>query len=93
MSKSTQALQGLIKGRVQGVFFRLETLHQAQNLGLVGWVRNTSEGHVEVYLCGEELKLQDMLLWLKRGPTLAKVLSVELNPVEVSNLPDFQILP
>ncbi|MEG3070933.1 MAG: acylphosphatase [Candidatus Syntrophopropionicum ammoniitolerans] len=34
----------VIKGRVQGVFFRLETREQAAALGLTGWVRNKPDG-------------------------------------------------
>ncbi|MCG8414044.1 MAG: acylphosphatase [Pseudomonadales bacterium] len=71
-------LTGLVKGRVQGVFFRAETQAEAQRLGLTGWVRNTREGHVEVKICGEMAALEAMRGWLQQGPPRARVDSLEL---------------
>jgi len=85
------ALRGLVKGRVQGVFFRAETQRQAQELGLAGWVRNTAGGHVELLIAGEEAALERMREWLRQGPVLAKVDSVELRQDEDPGLPGFQI--
>ena len=71
-------MQGLIKGRVQGVFFRMETQKRACLLQLTGWVRNTPAGDVEVLICGEEAEVGSMIEWLHQGPTLARVLAVDL---------------
>lgn len=85
------ALHGLVKGRVQGVFFRAQTQRQARSLGLCGWVRNTGEGHVEVLCAGPESALVQMREWLSRGPELARVDSVELEECQDPGLNDFQI--
>ena len=71
-------LTGLVKGRVQGVFFRAETKAQAERLGLSGWVRNTHEGHVEVLIAGPVEQVRLMQAWLLAGPPRARVDSLEL---------------
>jgi acylphosphatase len=43
----------VVYGRVQGVAFRANTCHQARRLGLRGWVRNCSDGTVELIAQGE----------------------------------------
>src|SRR5207244_1925247 len=70
-------LKARVVGRVQGVFFRASTEDQAQALGLTGWVRNTSDGAVEVLAEGEEQSLQRLVAWLQRGPSGARVDGVE----------------
>lgn len=68
----------LIKGRVQGVFFRAETRSQAYSLGLTGWVRNRWDGSVEAVLEGEDQKVQKMIAWCYKGPPAAVVEDVEV---------------
>jgi len=91
MAESRIALGGLVKGRVQGVFFRAETQKQANRLQLTGWVRNTAEGAVEVLICGRETDVGDMVEWLHQGPALARVEEVQLQPVDWPELEGFQI--
>lgn len=54
-------------GKVQGVFFRKYTKRKAIELeGVVGWIRNTSEGTVEGEVACETLqKCNEMKVWLK----------------------------
>ena len=63
----------LIKGKVQGVFYRASAREQAEKLGLTGWVRNTGEGNVEIMVHGEPGKLAAFIEWCKKGPAQAKV--------------------
>jgi len=91
MSTQQLAMQGLIKGRVQGVFFRMETQKQALQLQLTGWVRNTGAGHVEVLICGDQAKVASMIEWLHQGPALAHVAAVDLAIISNPELDDFQI--
>lgn len=66
----------VISGYVQGVFFRMHTQQTATSMGLVGWVRNTANGSVEVVAEGEPEKLQKLLAWCRRGPPSAHVTDV-----------------
>ncbi|MCG8555189.1 MAG: acylphosphatase [Proteobacteria bacterium] len=67
----------VVRGRVQGVFFRASAQREAKRLGLTGWVRNRSDGAVEVMAEGEEDQVKDLLAWTQRGPSTARVDQVE----------------
>jgi len=66
-----------VSGRVQGVFFRAETQHQASRLGLTGWVRNLEDRRVETVFEGGKDAVANMLDWCKKGPALSRVTGVE----------------
>ena len=68
-----------ISGRVQGVSFRQFTKEKAQELELVGWTRNLSDGRVEVLIEGDKEKIDKFLSHLKQGPSLSKVEKIEVN--------------
>ena len=73
-----------MRGTVQGVGFRWSTQHEAERLGLTGWVRNRSDRTVEVELEGDDDAVSAALAWLERGPTAARVTDVvvrEIAPV------------
>ncbi|MDP2940944.1 MAG: acylphosphatase [Candidatus Omnitrophota bacterium] len=53
-------------GRVQGVGFRFTARELAQRSGINGWVRNTSDGRVELLAAGKELALKDFLSELNK---------------------------
>ena len=63
----------IVKGKVQGVFFRASTKQQAIDLGITGWVKNLSDGSVEVVSEGSSVKIEQLLSWLYHGPKLAEV--------------------
>jgi len=87
-----KAFHAFVEGEVQGVGFRYATLRQATLQGLVGWVRNTQEGEVEVWAEGDEKELERLLAWLKHGPTYAVVSSLRWNPEKPTNrYPSFEI--
>ena len=65
----------LVKGRVQGVFFRRNTEKVAKKLGLTGWVKNSGEG-VEIVAEGD--KVDELVAWCQKGPLIAKVDSVSV---------------
>jgi acylphosphatase len=82
----------VISGRVQGVWFRASTRDKAQQLGLTGWVKNTSEGNVEAVFEGEEKLINEMLDWCHHGPPLSEVKNVEIKKQHPSNdFDDFSI--
>ncbi|MDR2796833.1 MAG: acylphosphatase [Treponema sp.] len=74
------AFSALIRGRVQGVGFRYSAIHEARRLGLSGWVRNRSDGAVEVWSEGPPEKQTSFLKWLHRGPPSARVDSLRYEP-------------
>lgn len=63
----------VIRGRVQGVGYRLFTSRAARELGLTGYVRNLVDGSVETVLQGPAEKIDEMKKILARGPAFAKV--------------------
>ena len=69
----------LIKGRVQGVFFRATLRDLALRLGINGWVRNLWGSGVEATLEGEEKQVKEMIDWSHQGPPGARVDEVEVD--------------
>ena len=72
-------VHGIVHGRVQGVAFRANTQHQAQRLGLTGWVRNCHDGTVEFVAEGQQDKVQQFVVWCQHGPPGARVMHIELD--------------
>ncbi|MBI5931018.1 MAG: acylphosphatase [Chloroflexi bacterium] len=72
-----QQLHAVVCGRVQGVSFRYYTEQRANELGLVGWVRNRGDGSVEVVAEGSPEQLRIFEEFLNHGPTSARVEGVE----------------
>ncbi len=70
--------RAVVRGRVQGVCFRAYTRDYARSLSINGYVRNCSDGAVEVEAQGDRGKLQGFLDWLHQGPPSARVKSVEV---------------
>lgn len=68
----------VIRGRVQGVFFRDSMRREAQLLSVTGWVRNTADGAVEAVVQGEKPVLDRIVQWAHRGPAHAQVSNVEV---------------
>jgi acylphosphatase len=66
----------IISGRVQGVFFRVETKHAADGFGVFGWVKNRRDGRVEVLFEGDQDRVGAVLEWCKEGPAHAQVSDV-----------------
>lgn len=72
------ALRATVSGRVQGVFFRDTTRREATVLGLSGWVRNLSDGRVDVYAVGSRAACESLLAFLRIGPPRAHVTDVDV---------------
>lgn len=63
----------LVEGHVQGVSFRAYTEKKASELGLEGYVRNLTDGRVEVVAEGPEDRLRELEDWCWQGPPAASV--------------------
>ncbi|KAM4785127.1 acylphosphatase-2 isoform 2-T2 [Cyanocitta cristata] len=62
-AKASGALKSVdyeVFGRVQGVCFRMYTEQEAKKLGVVGWVKNTSQGTVTGQVQGPEEKVNEI---------------------------------
>jgi acylphosphatase len=67
-----------VSGRVQGVFFRSETKHNADRHDVKGWVRNLPESRVEAVFEGENEAAEALIEFCKQGPYGARVTNVDL---------------
>jgi acylphosphatase len=73
-----RAIRCVVAGRVQGVYYRAATAERAAELGIGGWVKNLSDGRVEVVAAGPLEALTDFAAWLWQGPPAAHVASVQV---------------
>jgi len=81
-----------VSGRVQGVFFRVETRYEARKSNVAGWVRNTSGGRVEAIFEGEREDVEKMIEFCKRGPLGARVTKIDVQWEEyIGEFSDFKI--
>ncbi|EYU38558.1 hypothetical protein ABFS82_12G142900 [Erythranthe guttata] len=72
-SPAAKTVRVVVKGRVQGVFYRNWTIENAIELGLKGWVRNRRDGSVEALFSGKPEKVEEMEQRCTRGPPHAMV--------------------
>lgn len=68
----------IVSGRVQGVFFRQNTLNKAKELGVFGWVKNLPDGRLEAVFEGEKKKVAKIVNWAEKGPVSAKVSDIKV---------------
>ncbi|WP_233235926.1 acylphosphatase [Bordetella sp. LUAb4] len=66
-----------IRGKVQGVGFRMSTVRRAHMVGATGWVQNLEDGSVEALVQGTTEQVDAMLEWLGRGPPGAIVRGID----------------
>jgi acylphosphatase len=76
-----------ITGRVQGVGFRWFAQKKAEETNIKGWVKNTSDGGVQVMALGEEIDLKTFMDHLRFGPSAARV--INLTKTEMPSLEEF----
>ena len=82
----------LVKGKVQGVFYRATAKEVADKMGLKGWVRNTEEGAVEIMVSGTEEAVNEFVAWCRKGPSRAVVEDVMVTPKEETAFESFSIV-
>lgn len=69
----------IIKGRVQGVFYRAFTREVAVSLGLKGWVRNQVDGTVEAILEGRKSDIESAIVQCYKGPSASSVSDIDVS--------------
>lgn len=83
----------IVRGRVQGVFYRNWTMTTARSLKLTGWVRNLSSGEVEILAIGPQEAIEDLEKQCRRGPYGAKVEEILSSKAAVEPLAGFEKRP
>ena len=83
----------VIRGRVQGVFFRVGCAERARAAGLTGWVRNRPDGAVEALLQGEATAVDALVAWCRTGPPGARVDAIEVSERAGARTSRFTIEP
>lgn len=68
-----RAIRAIVHGRVQGVFFRVYTRDKANQLNLVGWVRNNRDGTVECQVQGPDEAITEFIEFLHHGSPSSRV--------------------
>lgn len=77
------AVRVVVRGHVQGVFFRASTRDLAQQRDVTGWVRNDPDGTVTAHLEGPDDGVQELVSWMRGGgPQRARVDGVETSVVD-----------
>ena len=69
----------LVRGDVQGVFFRDSTRQEAESRGVAGWVRNRDDGSVEAVFEGSAEAVEEMIEWCRSGPSRADVEDMDVS--------------
>jgi acylphosphatase len=81
----------IVRGLVQGVFFRDSTRRLAQRYGVGGWIANRPDGAVEAVFEGEDDAVERLVAFSRKGPRGAQVESVEVKEEEPEGLSGFAI--
>lgn len=81
----------LIKGKVQGVFYRKSAKEMAEKMDVTGWVRNTENEDVEIVASGSADALKAYMEWCHTGPKRAEVTDVIITPVADESFEKFEV--
>jgi DNA ligase D-like protein (predicted 3'-phosphoesterase) len=87
----TRAVRVHLAGKVQAVGLRDATKRRAHELGLMGWVRNSEEGTVTVHAEGPRFAVEELIAFLRKGPTGANVTEVEIEEVRSEGHEQFAV--
>ena len=86
-----QTLVIRVTGKVQGVYFRQNTMEKAVQLGVTGKVRNMRDGSVELTATGDLNQLQSLVQWCHEGPGRARVENVITTAIPLQEFEKFVI--
>jgi acylphosphatase len=82
----------IVKGRVQGVWYRASCRAEAERLGVRGTVRNRADGAVEVHAEGERLAVEQLISWCRIGPPMAAVVTIDVEGIDPIGVSGFEVL-
>jgi acylphosphatase len=81
----------VVRGNVQGVFFRASCQREAARRGVTGWVSNRPDGAVEAVFEGEDAAVDALVSWCRQGPPHADVSGVDVSEEEPEGLSGFGV--
>ena len=87
-----QSICIIVKGKVQGVFYRQSTLEKARKLNITGTVKNLRDDTVEIIATGTPEQLQRFTEWCRHGPPRAMVTDLMITPLSLQSFTDFSII-
>jgi acylphosphatase len=87
-----ETLQIIVRGMVQGVYFRQSAKEQALALGIKGTVKNAEDGSVNIVATGDHSNLQQLIDWCCKGPRQAKVTGVHVEKIPLVAFEEFSIV-
>ncbi len=92
--RADERLEATVRGRVQGVGFRVYVAREAWRRSLSGWVRNGADGAVHIVAEGPPANLDGFLEALQHGPPGATVREVQATRGPAVGVPPtFEIRP
>lgn len=86
-----KTIRMIVKGKVQGVYFRISAKNMANHLNIAGWVKNLPDGNVEIKASASETALQKFSEWCRQGPPGADVKEVVTDVIPDEWFTDFRI--
>ena len=81
----------VVRGDVQGVFFRDSVRGEAEQRGVAGWVENRADGAVEALFEGAAADVEALIEFCRSGPPRAEVRDVQLSEEEPTDLEGFRV--
>jgi acylphosphatase len=83
----------VVRGTVQGVWYRGWTVATAERMGVAGWVRNRRDGSVEALFAGDPAAIRQMVAACHQGPPAARVAAVREEPAQDEGFAGFEQRP
>jgi acylphosphatase len=83
--------RAIVRGLVQGVFFRDSVRRLAHQHGVSGWVANRADGAVEAVFEGDADAVERLVAFSRKGPRGAQVESVEVTEEQPEGLSGFAV--
>jgi acylphosphatase len=91
MTRERTRSRVIVRGNVQGVFFRDSCRREARSRDVAGWVTNRPDGAVEAVFEGEREAVDALVEWCRHGPRGADVESVDESLEDPEGLSDFDV--
>jgi acylphosphatase len=88
---AVQRRRVVVRGRVQGVFFRDATRDRARKEGVAGWVTNREDGAVEAVFEGDAEAVERMVRFVQDGPPRANVDDFDVTEEAPEGLEGFSV--